>query len=309
MSQTTPGNSLPPTIQARLVDNIPLVVVFLLLTDSLHFVFARLLLSYGLPPATSAMYVLGVATVEMVVISMIWGRVRFEIFRRYLWFFLGVGFLVAASTALGYASVAFIDPGTASLLEKTSILFGLGFGILWLRERFTRFESIGALVTITGAFIITFQPVEGDNLRLGALLILIAAFMYALHTALVKRYGANMSLMEFFLFRLLCTMGFLFLIVAGRGELVRPSWPAGLLLFIVGTLDVLVSRGLYYLALRRLKLTHHTLILTLSPVIAVGWTFLLFDVSPTLQQLIGGAAVLAGVLMVTVGRERITANT
>jgi drug/metabolite transporter (DMT)-like permease len=294
-----PDKPSPLMVQTRLVDNVPLVVIFLLLADSLHFIFARLLLPY-LPPATSAMYVLGIATVEVTFISMVWGRVAFNVFRRYAWFFLSVGFLVATSTALTYASVAFIDPGTASLLDKTSILFGLGFGIVWLRERLTPFKSIGALMAIGGVFIIAFQP--GDYLRLGTLLVLIATFSYALHAALVKRYGAAMSFIEFFLFRLACTTAFLFLFVTSRGELIRPDWPAWLILLLTGTMDVVISRGLYYLALRRLKLSHHSLILTLSPVVAIIWTLLLFGVSPTIQQLMGGVAVLAGVLMVTMRR-------
>jgi drug/metabolite transporter (DMT)-like permease len=285
-----PNKPLIQAVQTRLIDNVPLVVIFLLISDSLHFVFARLLLPY-LPPTTSSMYVLGIATVEMAIFAAVW-------------FFLTIGFLVAASTALTYVSVVFIDPGTASLLSKTAVLFGLGFGIIWLRDRLTTFESIGALAALAGTSIITFQP--GDYLHLGSLIVIASAFMYALHTALVKRQDGDMSLVEFFLFRLACTTGFLFLFAASRGELVRPpAWQAWLLLILTGTVDVTVSRGLYYLALRRLTLSHHSLILTLSPIASIVWTLLLFGVSPTVQQLIGGVAILAGVLMVTVGRERV----
>ena len=287
----------------RLADNVPLVVIFLLLADSLHFVFARLLLPY-LPPATSAMYVLAIATVQLVVFTLILGHARLTMFRRYVWFFLAVGFLVGASTALNYTAVAFVDPGTAALLGKTSVLFGLAFGLIWLKERFNAIETVGAVVAIIGTIIITFQP--GDFFRLGALLVLISTFMYALHAALVKRYSTDMGLAEFFLFRLLCTTGFLFLFVAGRGQLEWPVWPAWMILVLAGTIDVVLSRGLYYVALRKLKLTHHTLILALGPLVTILWTFLLFGIAPTAQQLVGGAAVLVGVLLVTVGRERIT---
>jgi len=230
------------------------------------------------------------------------------VFRRYLWFFLAVGFLVATSTVLNYTSVAFVDPGTAALLSKTSVLFGLAFGLIWLKERFTPIETVGAVTTIMGTLLISFQP--GDYFRLGALLVIISTFVYALHAALVKRYSTDMGLAEFFLFRLLCTTGFLFLFVAGRGQLQWPVWQGWLILALAGTVDVALSRGLYYVALRRLKLTHHSLILTLGPLVTILWTFLLFGVVPTAQQLVGGAAVLAGVLMVTIGRDRMarTAN-
>ena len=215
-----PNKPLVYAAQPRLMDNVPLVVIFLLLADSLHFIFARLLLPH-LPPGTSAMYVLGIATIEITIFSMIWGRVRFGVFRRYVWFFLSIGFLVAASTVLNYAAVAFIDPGTASLLGKTSVLFGLGFGLLWLHERLNTVESVGVLVAIAGVFVITFQP--GDYLRLGALMVLVSTLMYALHAALVKRHSSEMGLTEFFLFRLACTTGFLFLFVAGRRDSFRDA--------------------------------------------------------------------------------------
>jgi drug/metabolite transporter (DMT)-like permease len=298
-----PDNPLTPAAQLRLIDNVPLVVIFLLFSDSLHFIFARLLLPY-LPPTTSSMYVLSIATIEMAIFTMFWGRIRLAVLRRYFWFFLTIGFLIAASTALTYISVAYVDPGTASLLSKTAVVFGLGFGIIWLRERLTTFESLGALVALAGTFIITFQP--GDYLRLGSLIVVASAILYSLHTALVKRQDGDMSLVEFFLFRLICTTGFLILFTASRGELVRPTaWQAWFFLILTGTVDVTVSRGLYYLALRRLTLSHHSLILTLSPAASIVWTLLLFGVSPTAQQLVGGAAILAGVLMVTVGKERV----
>jgi drug/metabolite transporter (DMT)-like permease len=224
--------------------------------------------------------------------------------RRYFWFFVTIGFLIAASLVLTYIAVIFIDPGTASLLSKTAVVFGLGFGIIWLRERLNTMESIGALVALVGTFIITFQP--GDYLRLGSLIVVASAVLYSLHTALVKRYDGDMSLVEFFLFRLACTTGFLILFAASRGELIYPTaWQAWFFLILTGTVDVIVSRGLYYLALRQLTLSHHSLILTLSPVASIVWTLLLFGVSPTVQQLVGGAAILAGVLMVTVGKESV----
>ncbi|MHC4446077.1 MAG: DMT family transporter [Planctomycetota bacterium] len=287
------------THHPRFVDNAPLIVACLLLVDGLHFVFARLLLPY-LPPATSAMYVLGIGTIEVTVFMAIWGRIRFDLFQRYIWFFLAIGFLVATSTTLNYTAVAYIDPGTAALLAQMTILFGLGFGLIWLRERLTALEFIGAFVAIAGVVTISFQP--GDYLRVGALIVLASAFMYALHAALVKRYGAAISVAEFFVFRLACTTAFLVLFTVSRRELAWPGWPAWVFLLLAGTVDVAISRGLYYMALNRLRLSLHSIALTLSPVVATLWTLLLFGIIPTFQQLVGGTAVIAGVLMLTMGK-------
>jgi drug/metabolite transporter (DMT)-like permease len=276
-----------------------LLVTVLLIVDSLHFAFARLLLPY-ISPGVSAMYVLAIGTVEVALFGLTQKRLRFNTLGKRLWFFLAIGFLVAASTNINYEAVAFIDPGTASLLHQTAILFGLVFGLFWLRERLALAQLCGALVAVTGVFIIAFQP--GNYLRIGSLLVLSSTFMYALHAAIVKRHGGQIEFLDFFFPRLLCTTGFLFLFALGRRALVWPSATAWLLLALVGTVDVVVSRTLYYVALRRLKMSIHTILLTFSPVATVLWSLLLFDTMPTPQQLLGGTAVILGVLIVTINR-------
>jgi len=273
-----------------------LLIITLLIVDSLHFVFARLLLPH-ISPGVSAMYVLAIGTVEVGLLGLIRRSLHLRTLRRYLWFFLTIGFLIGASTNINYEAVALIDPGTATLLSKTSILFGLGFGLLWLRESLTPAQIGGALVAVAGVFIISFQP--GDYLRIGSLLVLGATLMYALHTAIVKRYGGEIEFLDFFFFRLLCTTGFLFLFALTRRALVWPSATAWLLLVLVGTVDVVISRTLYYMALHRLKMSIHSIVLTLSPVAAILWSLLLFDTAPLPQQLLGGAAVILGVLIAT----------
>jgi drug/metabolite transporter (DMT)-like permease len=291
---SSPSPSLP--IQNRFA-----LITVLTLVDSLHFVFARLLLPY-ISPGVSAMYVLAFATLEVGVFGLLSGRINITTMRRNLVFFLIIGFLVAASTNINYEAVAFIDPGTASLLSQTSIIFGLALGLWWLRDKLTRKQLLGALIAIVGVLIISFQP--GDYLRLGSIMVLVSAFLYALHAAITKRYGSDIEFVDFFFFRLLCTTAFLFIFAASRQQLALPSWKAVLLLVLVGTVDVVISRTLYYVTLRRMDMSVHAIILTLSPVATVLWSLLLFSTFPTWGQMIGGAAVLLGVLIVTLNQVR-----
>ena len=272
------------------------LAVALLITDSLHFVFAQMLLPH-ISPGVSAMYVLAIATVEVGLFGLLRRRLRLSPFTKHIWLFLVLGFLVGSSTNMNYEAVAFIDPGTASLLGKTSILFGLVFGLLWLKERLTLRQVVGSLIALVGVIVVTFQP--GDYLRLGSLLILGSTFAYALHAALSKRYGSQIEFLDFFFFRLLCTTGALFLISLARGALVWPSRTAWLLLALVGTIDVVISRTLYYAVLRRAKLSVFNIVLTVSPVVTIAWSWLLFGTIPTVQQALGGIAVILGVLLVT----------
>ncbi len=297
----TAGNPAKPN---SLLNNVPAIVIVLLLVDSLHFVFARLLLPY-LPPTVSSFYYMTVATIEIAVFAAVRGKIKWQIFRENARFFLIIGFLVATATAMSFAAVAYVDPGTASLIARMNTIFALGFSIFWLKERLRRGEQIGAVVAVIGVFIISFQPgTPGGLLRLGTVLVLSANFVYALHAAIVKRYGEEIEFTNFFLFRMTTSILFLLIFATVRGEMVWPRGPqVWWILLLAGTLNVTVSRTLYYLALRHFKLSVHTILLTLSPVVTILWSLALFGTRPSLQGLLGGLIVIVGVILVTTSRN------
>ena len=281
----------------RPLANPMLLITILLIVDSGHFIFAKLLLPH-ISPQVSAFYVITVGTVQMTIYGLCKRRLRLKTLVRYGWFFLGIGFLIGLSTLLNYESVAYIDPGTAALLARSTIFMSVGLGLFWLHEKLTRLQILGAGLAIIGVAIISFQP--GDYFRFGALMIIASAFMYALHTAMVKRYGGEIEFVEFFAFRLMSTSAVLFVISAARGALAWPTPQAWMWLLLAGTIDVVISRSLFYLALMRMKLSIHSVVLTLTPAVVVLWSFLIFRDVPTLQQIIGGLGIIAGVMMVTI---------
>ncbi|MCB9422124.1 MAG: DMT family transporter [Ardenticatenaceae bacterium] len=285
------------------LQNGPLIVA-LLVVDSMHYIFARLLLPH-LPATTSSFYTLLVGTVETAVFLALRRQIKWQVLRDHLWFFLIVGFLVAAATAISFAAVAYIDPGSAALIAQTYTIFSLGLGLFWLRERLRPLQWIGAALAVVGVFVISFQPGSAaDLLRLGAVLVLVSNLFYALHTAVVKRYGDDMDFGNFFLFRVASTGLFLLLFALGRGEMSWPDTSLWLLLLLVGTVNITLGRILYYLALRRLKMSIHTILLTLSPALTILWSLALFGERPSLQGFIGGAVIVSGVLLVTLNQSR-----
>ena len=283
---------------------LPAIVAVLLLADSFHFIFARLLLPH-LPPSASSFFYMTIALMQIALYAAVTRQINWRVMRDNVKFFLIIGFLIATATTLSFAAVVYIDPGTASLLARMGTIFSLGFGILWLKERLVRGEKIGAGLAVIGVFIISFQLGErSSTLWLGTLLVLISTFSYALHAAIVKRSGGGIDFMNFFLFRMLSTCLFLLLFTVGSGELV---WPSGrevwLILLVTATVNVTISRSLYYIVLRRVDLSILTILLTLSPVITILWSVLLFDEQPTMQGLLGGTAVILGVILVTLSKR------
>jgi drug/metabolite transporter (DMT)-like permease len=283
-----------------LSQNTSLLILVLLAVDGLHFIYARALREY-MHPVASVTWVLGIGALEVGIFAAQRGMFRWETFRKHAGFFLAIGALVGVSTALNYTAVKYIEPGVASLLSQMSILFGVALGVFGLRERLSGRQRLGAGIALAGVLVITFQP--GDFLRLGALMVIGAAFMYALHAAVVKRYGGGIDFLEFFVWRLVATTGVLIVLAGALGEwALPPNAAAWGLVLIAGTMDVAVSRTLYYIALRRLSVSIHALIFTLSPVVAILWAWGLFGTIPTGRELLGGGVVLVGVAVVTYRR-------
>lgn len=293
-AETQPANV--PSQGAR---NAAILLVFLLV-DSLHFVWARLLFPH-LAPAVSAMFVLLISAIEMGIYGLVTRKLRLQIFRDHWILFLLIGSLVGFGTYLGYSSVEFIDPGTASFLNQISTVFSLLFGLLWLREKFSPVQYIGAALALLGLFIFTWQA--GDYLRIGTLMILISSFCYSLHAAVTKKYMVNIEFINFFFFRLASTAAALFALAAVTRTLTWPSGQAWILLLLVGTIDTTISRSMYYVVLRRINITLMAIILTLSPVLTVLWSLFLFNSVPGRQQITGGIILLAGVFVVSIGNQ------
>lgn len=280
------------------------IVAAMLLVDSLHFVFARLLLPY-LPPTTASFYYMTIGLLEIALFAAVRRQIDWRVFRDNAKFFLVIGFLIAAATAMSYTAIVYIDPGTASMIARMGTIFSLGFGVFWLKERLDRGERIGAVLAVIGIFIISFQPGdESSTLWLGTLLVLASTFSYALHAAIVKRNGGQIDFTNFLLFRMAASCFFLLIFTVGRGEMV---WPTGreiwFLLLLTGTVNVTISRSLYYIVLRRIELSIFTILLTLSPVITILWSIALFDERPSPQSLVGGTAVILGVILVTLSKR------
>lgn len=274
-----------------------LLVAGLLLVDSLYYIFARLLLPL-LPPSAGAMYMMALGTVEIAVLLR--GRIDFAVLRQHGWLFVAVGVLVGVNTNMGFVAVKYVDPGTASLLSRASILFGVGLGLVWLRERLSRVEGIGAAIALAGVIVISVQP--GHYLRWGSLIVIGATALYAIHSALVKRHGGDIPFGEFMFFRMASVASVLVLLALAQGGLVWPTPLAWGWLVVAATVNVVISRGLYYLALRRLDMSVLTIILTLTPVVTWLWSIALFGGRPTRQEIVGGIATLVGVLIVTSSR-------
>lgn len=291
-----------PTPPSHTSNQTSAALIAMLLIDSFHLIFARALAPL-MSPFSSSFFVLAIATLQIALYVGLRGKLDLSILRKHKWFFVSIGFLVAASTVCSYTAVKLIDAGTASLLGRVSTIVTLALSYFWLKESLSRKELMGAGLCIVGALTIGFQ--SSDVLRLGSLVVLGSVVFYSLHIAIVKRYGSDMEFTNFFLYRVAMTTFFLAIFMTlSRNLSLPPNAFAWFLLVITATIDVVISRILYYWALRRMRLGIHTIALTMTPVLTVIWSVLLFKESPTWQAMFGGLLIMTGIFIVVLAQRQ-----
>ncbi|MFT5195509.1 MAG: drug/metabolite transporter (DMT)-like permease [Cellvibrionaceae bacterium] len=293
---------------ASILNNTPLAIGILLLFDSMHLIWARSL-NHSLHPIAASFWVLGFATVEIAIFLIATRQADLTVFKENFRFFITIGLLVAIATSMNYTAVHYVDAGTASMLSRSSTIFAIAFGVIWLKDRLTLLQWIGAIIALGGVLIISFQPVR--SFQIGALLVLGSAFAYALHAAIVKKYGGEIDFANFMLFRVgtIAFVLFLFLIgvpiVSAEPIHFLPNGFEWIALLIVATVDVVFSRVFFYWSLRKIELSFHSIFLVLAPVVTILWSYLFFGETPNLQTYIGGAIVILGIFVVNWERIRL----
>jgi O-acetylserine/cysteine efflux transporter len=290
----------PTRLPAR-ADNLGWLLPLLLAIDGLHFVFADQARRTGTDPRLSTTIVMGIATLIVGTYGLATRQINLAELRANLPFLATIGFMVALSTQIGYVAVGYVDPGAASTLSQLVNVWSIVLGVVWLRETLRPRQVIGAVLAVAGAAIVALQP--GDYFRLGSLLLIGSTLSYALHGVIVKRNGGGMNFTNFFFGRLLLTTAWLALSATLQGALRVPTLAGLGVAALAGVVDVVISRALYYLLLRRVPVSTFAVTLTLSPVVAALWTFLINGKIPGAQQMLGAVVVLIGVAIVATGRQ------
>lgn len=182
--------------------------------------------------------------------------------------------------------------GPAVLLENMQPVFALLLGVCFLAEQLTFRESIAALLMFGGVLLI--GTLKGEVPLSSALAITFSSFLFAAHSFLIKRHGQNMKTI-YFAFLRGCMTAFLILIgVVVMKKLQMIPFPALLILAVVYTFGILVSRYLFFEAHKHLPISKINLSLLLQPVTVVIGAWLIFGDPISLQKIIGATLILGG---------------
>jgi drug/metabolite transporter (DMT)-like permease len=211
---------------------------------------------------------------------------------------------IVATTSL-YAAIAIADnPTVPSFLRNLEYLFISLLGMILLSERYSRLSGTGALLVLSGAFLVGLKTgnLKGLLSTTSALMLLSTSF-YAIRTILAKKHikeiGPVMLAINRAIFLLLFASLFLIL---NNDSLLIPG-KAFLNILAGSFVGPFLTSVFQYSALSYIEASRAAIVQSTTGMFVLGGSLLMFGLLPSGLQMAGGAVTVAGVALMMRARK------
>lgn len=221
--------------------------------------------------------------------------------------FLKLGIIEIITTTTFYISLNIIpDPAVTSFIGNMFVVFLVLLGVIILKERFTRLESVGVLITIFGAFAVGYKGGTGisDFFVAGTGMVLINTFFAALSSIFAKKairdFSPNLINVNRTLFMFL--FGLIYFMISGESTTIPASAIKNITIGVL--LGPVIGIWLIYISYKYIEASRSSVLQGLKGVFVLAGTFLYFNTLPSRLQLIGGLVSVFGVLLMTMSKAK-----
>ncbi len=211
--------------------------------------------------------------------------------------------ITTVSSATLVAGVSRVSAGLAGMLSATMPLFTAVIAVWVLRERPNRMGALGIFLGFVGAVTLAVPAFDSGNTLIGVAFCLIAAVSWALGGVLNKRLPAALEVSPVMLVavQILMSCVCLHLLVPFLEDWGDTDFGWGLYLPLAyaGIPSLALSFALFATVLRRAPAIQASVAAYLTPVFGVTFGWLLRDERFGVAELMGGALVVVGVLVLS----------
>ncbi len=222
------------------------------------------------------------------------------------WQLVFIGLLELGGTFFFFMAIQKMEnPAMVSFLGNLTPLLITLLGVMLLHERYVPIEILGIVLTLGGAFLISYQKPGGGAgwLREGSEWVFLSATLYAVAFVMAKHSIASLNPFVLTLNRLvyLWTFSVGALLITGM-SLVIPG--KALLNIVLGSFLGPFLTGLTnYSAIRYLEASRTSIITSSKGFFVLAGAFIYFGLVPTSWQIWGGVLTVTGVILITLGKQ------
>jgi drug/metabolite transporter (DMT)-like permease len=222
--------------------------------------------------------------------------------------FLLLGAMEILTMSSFYLSIFIItDPSVTSFLGNLYPVILTIMGVVILKERFKWIESIGVILALAGAFIISYQG--GTSLKdmfiPGTLIVLINAILASTTSIIgkinVRKLSPDLITLNSTFWPLLTATVMMFLF--------RESWIIPFKAFTniaAGSfLGPFMGVLLIYYSFKFIEASRSSIVQSMKGIVVLGLAWMYLGTLPVIHQLIGGLLTVAGVLIMTLAQAQV----
>ncbi|HKJ41791.1 MAG TPA: DMT family transporter [Sunxiuqinia sp.] len=221
---------------------------------------------------------------------------------------LGIlGILEILTTTSFFLSIQIIpDPAVTSFIGNLYPVILTTMGIVFLKEKFTWMESVGAVMALVGAFVISYQG--GTNLSElfipGAGVVLINALFASTASVVVKVNVKKMTpeLINTNRALWLFTFSLIMLLIYGESFVIPARALANIA--IGATFGPFIAILAIYYSFRYIEVSKSSIVQSLKGVLVLIGSYLYFHTLPLGHQLWGGLLTVLGVFVISAAKTR-----
>jgi drug/metabolite transporter (DMT)-like permease len=195
-----------------------------------------------------------------------------------------------------------MDPSLAAFVNRTEVPVAIILGMIFLRERFTRWEAVGTLTAIAG--IVMMKLTLRFEYSTGFWLVLIGAVLFGITEFVSKIAVRHVEPSILAYIRNMFVAAFYWISVYAGGvsfDGMESVWPGVLVLGVVGPI---LARLPYLWALKKLELSKVAVISQSQPVYVILLSLLLLSQLPTFREITGGIFLTVGCVILVLSRQR-----
>ena len=212
---------------------------------------------------------------------------------------------IVATTGFFAAIKIMTNPATVSFLANIGPVYVTLLGFWILKEQLSKYEIIGGLLTLIGAFIISYQPNWNldDNFLWGLLIIVIYTFIFAVGKIISKKHIKDINPSLLSINRVIFLFIFSIIVFLIQGDTFEVTQNA-LLNIIMGSLlgPFLAALAGYY-AIQFIPASKASLLGTFKGFLVLLTSYLYFGIFPFWYQVIGGVFTVLGAILITLAKQ------
>jgi drug/metabolite transporter (DMT)-like permease len=287
-----------------------------LLWSSTGIIISYLSKTYSLPSLVLAFWRDLFVSFGMTVGLLAFSRTRFHLARTHWGFMVLYGFTLAIFNSMWTFSVQYNGAAVATVMAFSSPAMTAILSRIVYKEQFSRIKVLSIILSLAGIVFVSgaYAPSAWNLNPLGIIFGLISGLMFAVYN-LEGKHASDTDIDSWtaLLYSFACATVFLLffnlgndLFSAGKTPFADMLWLGNSfagwgMLFFLGVAPTLGGFGLYTLSIRYLSPTTSNLIATLEPAFTAIWAYFLLNEILTGVQLLGGALVLMGVILLRFG--------